>query len=80
MKEAPMSGFNDLPKGYCQAFGGEALFGATASHCREANGCTAPDCPLEAKGGRPGADAATKLLGGMGMALTYLASAGTRRR
>lgn len=56
--------FGDFPTGYCEAFGGIALFAATASHCREANGCTAANCPLETKGERPNADAATMLLTG----------------
>jgi hypothetical protein len=59
-----MPGFNDYPTGYCEAFGGEALFGATASHCREINGCTAANCPLETAGRRPDMDIAAKFLGG----------------
>lgn len=59
-----MSGHDTLSKGYCQAFGGEALFGATASHCREINGCTSPDCPLERDGKRPDGDLGARLLVG----------------
>jgi hypothetical protein len=59
-----MLGFNDYPTGYCEALGGKALLAATASHCREANGCTAANCPLETKGERPNAIAAAKLLTG----------------
>ncbi|MEZ5925662.1 MAG: hypothetical protein R3D57_14880 [Hyphomicrobiaceae bacterium] len=74
-----MSGISDLPKGYCRAFGKEALFATTASYCREANGCTAPDCPLETSGQRPDTDRAVNMLGG-GLALTYLVHAGRRER
>ena len=59
-----MAGYDNLSKGYCQAFGGEARFGATASHCREVNGCTSPDCPLERDGKRPDTDIASRLLVG----------------
>lgn len=74
-----MSGFNELPKGYCRAFGGEAQFASTASYCREVNNCTAPDCPLENGGQREDADLAVKLLGS-GLAMPFLARGFDRRR
>ena len=74
-----MSGLNDLPKGYCRAYGGEASFASTASYCREVNNCTAPDCPLENGGQREDPDRALKLLGS-GLALPFLARGFTRQR
>ena len=59
-----MIGIGELPKGYCEAFGGEARYAATASHCREANGCTAANCPLESTGSRPQSDVGFKVLSG----------------
>ena len=55
---------NELAKGYCAVYGGEALFAATASHCREVNGCTKSDCPLERDGRRPETDVGLKVLSG----------------
>lgn len=74
-----MAGYDNLSKGYCQAYGGEALFGATASHCREINRCTAPDCPLEKDGRRPDLETAERFLVGP-FSLMGLARGQVRRR
>lgn len=74
-----MSGIDELPKGYCRAYGGEAKFAATESYCREVNNCTSPNCPLENGGQREETDLAVKLLGS-GLAMPFLTRGFDRRR